>query len=95
MIYVTDNFSAQMFPNEELIVNTRTIKKSKFLKNTKDAVSSISSRRIAKLLHKHVKKEEFQLTHGDIIYVVTSKFGRNKSDYKKENKFRFEEFIVS
>jgi len=35
------------------------------------------------------------VTHGDIIYVVTSKFGRNKSDYKKENKFRFEEFIVS
>jgi phage pi2 protein 07 len=95
MIYVTDNFSAQMFNQHCYTVDTQNIKKSKFLKNTKDAISSISSWRIAKLLHKPVKKEIIKLKKGDIIYVITSRFGRNKSDYKKENKFRYTEFIIS
>lgn len=94
MIYVTDNFSAQMFPNEKLTIKTKKIKKSKFIKNTKNAISSISSRKIAKLLHKPIKKEKIKLKKGDKIYVITSKFGRRKSDYKKENKLRFEEYSV-
>ena len=94
MIYVTDNFSLQMFQNQEYIINTKKIKKSKFIKNTKDAISSISSWKIAKLLHKPVKKEKFRLEKGDIIYIITSKFGRNKTDYKKENKYRYEEYTI-
>ena len=94
MIYVTDNFSAQMFPNEELTIKTKKIKKSKFIKNTKDAISSISSWKIAKLLHKPIKKEKIKLKKGDKIYIITSMFGRSKSDYKKESKLRFEEYTV-
>ena len=65
-----------------------------FIKNTKDAVSSISSWKIAKLLHKPIKKEKIDLKKGDTIYIITSKFGRNKSGYKKENKYRCKEYQI-
>lgn len=94
MIYVTDNFSVQMLPKEELTVKTKKIKISNFMKNTKDAVSSIGSWKIAKLLHKPIKKERIELKKGDTIYIITSKFGRKKSDYKKENEYRCEEYQI-
>ena len=94
MIYLSDNFSIQMFQKQEYTINTRKIKKSKFIENTKDAITSIGSWKIAKMLHKKVGKQEIQLKKGDKIYIVTSKFGRNKSDYKKENTFRYEELSI-
>lgn len=94
MRYVTDNFSMQMFDHKDYTVATRKIKKSKFLANTKNAISSIGSGRIARMLHKKVGKKDIRLKSGDEIYIVTSKFGRNKTDYKKENIFRYEVFTV-
>ena len=94
MIYVTDNLSMLMFENQTYNISTRTIKKSKLIRDTKDAVSSIGSWKIAKLLNKRVGKKEIRLQPGDVIYVITSKFGRNKTDYKKENTFRFQMFSI-
>lgn len=94
MIYVTDNFSIQMFGNQTYNVQTKIIKKRKFMEETKDALSSISSKLIAKMLQKKVGKKDITLKPGDIIYVITSKFGRNKSDYRKENTFRYEVFNI-
>lgn len=94
MIYVTDNFSILMFENKKYQISTRKIKKSKLIKNTKDAITSISSHRIARMLHKNVGKKDIKLQSGDKIYVVTSKFGRNKTDYRKENTYRYQEFSI-
>ena len=94
MIYVTDNFSMMMFDNITYNISSRKIKKSKFIKNTKDAITSIGSWKIAKLLHKRVGKKQIRLQPGDEIYVVTSKFGRNKSNYKKENIYRYQVFNI-
>ena len=94
MIYVTNSFSIQMLDKKDYTVKTRKIKKSKFIKYTKNAISSITSWKIAKMLHKPVKKEKIELKPGDKIYIVTSKFGRKKSGYKKENTFRYEEFSI-
>ncbi len=57
MIYVTDNFSMQMFENKNYKIQTRKIKKSKFMESTRNAVSSISSKHIAWMLHKRVGKK--------------------------------------
>lgn len=94
MIYVTDNLSIQMFEKKDYEITTRKIKKSKLIKNTKDAITSIGSWRIAKLLHKRVGKQKITLQPGDEIYVVTSKFGRNKTDYKKEKTYRYQVFCI-
>lgn len=94
MIYVTDNFSMMMFDNITYNISSRKIKKSKFIKNTKDAITSIGSWKIAKLLHKRVGKKQIRLQPGDEIYVVTSKFGRKKSNYKKENTYRYQVFNI-
>lgn len=94
MIYVTDNFSMMMFDNITYNISSRKIKKSKFIKNTKDAITSIGSWKIAKLLHKRVGKKQIRLQPGDEIYVVTSKFGRKKSNYKKENIYRYQVFSI-
>lgn len=94
MIYITDNMSIQMFENKTYTLKTKKIKKSKMLQNTKNAITSIGSSRIAKALHKKVGKKEIRLQPGDELYVVTSKFGRNKTDYKKENSFRYQVFEV-
>lgn len=94
MIYVTDNFSMLMFENIPYTVKSRKIKKSKLIKNTRDAITSIGSWKIAKLLHKRVGKKQIRLQPGDKIYVVTSKFGRKKSNYKKENKYRYQVFSI-
>ena len=94
MIYVTDNFSMMMFDNITYNISSRKIKKSKFIKNTKDAITSIGSWKIAKLLHKRVGKKQIRLRPGDEIYVVTSKFGRKKSNYKKENTYRYQVFNI-
>lgn len=95
MIYVSDCFSLQMFEKQSYTIQTRKIKKRRFLENTKDAISSIGSKKIARLLHKKVEKKEIRLERGDKLYLITSKFGRNKSDYKKENTYRFEEFTIN
>ena len=94
MIYLTDNFSMKMFDNKTYNITTRKTKKSKVIKNTKDAITSIGSWKVAKLLHKKVGKQEITLKEGDEIYVITSKFGRNKSDYKKENTYRYQVFNI-
>jgi len=94
MIYITDNFSMQMFENKKYEITTKKIKKSKLLKNTKEAITSIGSWRIAKMLHKKVGKRNITLQPGDEIYVVTSKFGRKKSNYMKENTFRYQVFTI-
>lgn len=94
MIYVTDNFSMLMFENIPYTVKSRKIKKSKLIKNTRDAITSIGSWKIAKLLHKRVGKKQIRLQPGDEIYVVTSKFGRKKSNYKKENIYRYQVFSI-
>ncbi|RAP53772.1 MAG: hypothetical protein BZ138_00015 [Methanosphaera sp. rholeuAM270] len=94
MIYVTDNFSMQMFEHRSYQVKTKKIKKSKLLQNTKEAVTSIGSRKIAGLLNKKVGKSKITLKSGDVIYVVTSKFGRNKTDYRKENDYRYQMFNI-
>lgn len=83
-----------MFENKKYQISTRKIKKSKLIKNTKDAITSISSHRIARMLHKNVGKKDIKLQSGDKIYVVTSKFGRNKTDYRKENTYRYQEFSI-
>lgn len=95
MIYVTDNFSMQMFQKREYNINSKTIKKSKFFSKTKEAISSLGSKRIARMLHKKVGKKQITLKKGDEIYVITSKFGRNKSDYKKENTYRYQVFSIN
>lgn len=94
MIYVTDNLSMLMFENETYKISTKKIKKSKLIQNTKDAITSIGSWKIARLLHKKVGKKEIRLQPGDEIYVITSKFGRNKSGYKKENTYRYQMFSI-
>lgn len=94
MIYVTDNFSMMMFDNITYNISSRKIKKSKLIKNTKDAITSIGSWKIAKLLNKRVGKKQIRLQPGDEIYVVTSKFGRKKSNYKKENTYRYQVFNI-
>jgi len=94
MIYVTDNFSMLMFENIPYTVKSRKIKKSKLIKNTRDAITSIGSWKIAKLLNKRVGKKQIRLQPGDEIYVVTSKFGRKKSNYKKENTYRYQVFNI-
>jgi len=94
MIYITDNISMKMFDNKTYNITTKKIKKSKMIKNTKDAITSIGSRRIAKMLHKKVGKQEITLKEGDEIYVITSKFGRNKTDYRKENTYRYQVFSI-
>ena len=92
MIYVTDNLTLNMLTKRNYHVQSENVKKSIFLANTKDAISSIGSHRIARMLHKKVEKRDIKLKSGDIVYIVTSKFGRNKTDYKKENTFRFSKF---
>jgi len=83
-----------MFENIPYTVKSRKIKKSKLIKNTRDAITSIGSWKIAKLLNKRVGKKQIRLQPGDEIYVVTSKFGRKKSNYKKENTYRYQVFNI-
>lgn len=94
MIYITDNFSMQMFEKKKYNITTKKIKKSKLIRNTKEAITSIGSGKIARLLHQKVGKQKITLQPGDEIYVVTSKFGRNKTDYKKENTYRYQVFYI-
>lgn len=94
MIYLTDNFSMQMFEDKTYTISTKKIKKSKLIKNTKDAVTSIGSSRIARMLRKKVGKRDITLQPGDDIYVITSRFGRNKTDYRKENTYRYQVFSI-
>lgn len=94
MIYLTDNFSMQMFEKKRYKITTKKIKKSKLIKNTKKAITSIGSWKIARLIHKKVGKQKITLQPGDEIYVITSKFGRNKTDYKKENTYRYQVFTI-
>lgn len=94
MIYLTDNLSMLMFENQTYNISTRKVKKSNLIKNTKNAITSIGSWKIAKLLHKRVGKKDIRLQPGDEIYVITSKFGRNKTDYKKENTYRYQVFSI-
>lgn len=94
MIYLTDNFSMQMFEDKTYKISTKKIKKSRLIKNTKDAVTSIGSRTIAGMLRKKAGKTDIILQPGDDIYVITSKFGRNKSDYRKENTYRYQVFSI-
>lgn len=94
MIYLTDNLSMLMFDNQTYNISTRKVKKSNLIKNTKNAITSIGSWKIAKLLHKRVGKKDIRLQPGDEIYVITSKFGRNKTDYKKENTYRYQVFSI-
>ncbi len=94
MIYVTDAFSMLMFENKTYKISTKKIKKSQLIKNTKEAITSIGSRKIARLLHKKVGKTDITLQKGDELYVITSNFGRNKSDYKKENSYRYQVFSI-
>ena len=94
MIYLTDSFSLKIFDEKTYNITTKKIKKSKLIKNTKDAITSIGSIQIAKKLHKKVGKKDITLKEGDQLYVITSKFGRNKSSYKKENSFRYQVFSI-
>lgn len=43
---------------------------------------------------KNVGKTDIKPKHGDTIYSITSNFGRKKSGYKKEKKYRYQEFII-
>ncbi|MDO5825409.1 MAG: hypothetical protein BZ137_00905 [Methanosphaera sp. rholeuAM130] len=94
MKYLTDSFSMKMFDNRTYKISTKKIKKSKLMANTKDAVTSIGSFKIAKMLRKQVGRKDIKLESGDEIYVITSRFGRNKSSYKKENTYRYQVFSI-
>ncbi|MBR0472603.1 MAG: hypothetical protein IJI98_07925 [Methanosphaera sp.] len=94
MIYVSDNFSMRMFEKKKYKIISKKIKKSILLRNTKETISNIGSWRIARLIHKKVGKQRITLQSGDEIYVITSKFGRNKTDYKKENTYRYQVYKV-
>lgn len=94
MIYVTDIFTMQMFEKKNYKIKTKKIKKSKLIKNTKEAITSIGSWKIAQQIHKKVGKQKIILQPGDEIYVITSKFGRNKTDYQKENTYRYQVFKI-
>lgn len=94
MIYITDNFSIQIFKNTTYTLKTQTIKKRKLIENTKEAITSLSSPKIACMLGKNVGKTDIKPKHSDAIYSITSNFGRKKSGYKKEKKYRYQEFII-
>lgn len=40
MIYITDNFSIQIFKNTTYTLKTQPIKKRKLIENTKEAITS-------------------------------------------------------
>lgn len=46
------------------------------------------------MLGKNVGKTDIKPKPGDIIYSITSNFGRKKSGYKKEKRYRYQEFII-
>lgn len=94
MIYVTDNFSMLMIEEDKCEIRTRKIRKREFIEGAKEAITSIGSKKIAKLLKRKITKKNLTLKKGDQIYIITSKFGRRKSGYKKENEFRYEVFSI-
>lgn len=84
MNYITDNFSIQIFKNTTYTLKTQTIKKRKLIENTKEAITSLSSPKIACMLGKNVGKTDIKPKHGDTIYSITSNFGRKKVDIKRK-----------
>lgn len=84
MIYITDNFSIQIFKNSTYTLKTQPIKKRKLIENTKEAITSLSSPKIACMLG-NVGKTDIKPKHGDTIYSITSNFGRKKKvDIKRK-----------
>ena len=96
MRYVTDHFTLDMIKEPTYTLLQKTLNKKNFIERIKKAKSSINSGKIAYMLHKPKKHEKIELKRGDEIYIVTSVFGRNHScEYTRNNKFRFEVFIIN
>ena len=95
MKYVTDHFNLEMIKEPTYTLVQKTLSQKKFIISVKKAKSSISSGKIAYMLHKPKKRDKIELKRGDEIYIVTSEFGRNHScEYTYNNNFRFEVFSI-
>lgn len=95
MKYVTDHFTLEMIKEPTYTLVQKTIRKNIFKKNIKKAKSSITSGKIAYMLHKPKKHENIELKRGDEIYIVTNEYGRKHScEYTSNKNFRFEVFSI-
>lgn len=96
MRYVTDHFSLEMIKDPTYTIIQKTLKRQAFMDCIIKARSSITSGKIAYMLHKKARNQTIELRKGDEIYIVTSKFGRNHScEYTRSNGFRFEVFTIN
>lgn len=93
--YVTDNFSIEMLDSTDHFVCQNQVNKNEFMEEIKDdCVPSIGYKTIANYLKVPRHPIYITLQPGDVIYVISSKFGRNHGMDRKDNRFRYDKYEI-